>query len=291
VHQPPTAAEHIGPFEAEQVREVIRFLSRRLTGQYDVDLFGFDPELTETMFLPLVRSLYKYYWRAEWQGLDNVPAEGAALLVSNHAGTFPLDALVMKFGVLGEHPAHRHVRLLAADLAFRMPVVSSVARKMGSTLACEEDARRLLRQGELVGVMPEGFKGVGKGYRNRYRLQRFGRGGFVETALREQVPIVPVAIVGSEETFPMLADIRPLARLFGLPYFPVTPTFPWLGPLGLIPLPSKWTVEFGPPILTDVYGKDAWQDAMLLFELTDRIRDTIQQMLYQNLMTRRSVFL
>jgi 1-acyl-sn-glycerol-3-phosphate acyltransferase len=290
-HQPPTLGEHIGPFEAATVRDVIRFLSRRVTGQYDVDLFGFDPELTETVFLPMARALYKYYWRAEWHGLENVPSEGAALLVSNHAGTFPLDALVMKFGILGEHPARRHVRLLAADLAFRVPVVSSVARKMGSTLACEEDAGRLLQQGELVGVMPEGYKGVGKGFRNRYRLQRFGRGGFVEIALREQVPIVPVAIVGSEETFPMLADIKPLARLFGLPYFPVTPTFPWLGPLGLIPLPSKWTVEFGPPILTDVYGKNAWQDAMLLFELTDRIRDTIQQMLYQNLMTRRSPFL
>src|SRR5436190_1914243 len=158
-----------------------------------------------------------------------------------------------------------------------MPVVAQMARKMGSTLACDEDAHRLLRSGELVGVFPEGYKGVGKGWKNRYRLQRFGRGGFVETALRERVPIVPVAIVGSEETYPMLADLRPLARLFGLPYFPVTPTFPLLGPAGLFPLPSKWTIEFGPPILTDVYPEDAWQDAMLLFELTDRIRDTIQQ--------------
>jgi len=291
VHQPPVGADQIGPFEAERIKDVLKFLSRRLTGQYDIDVFGFDPELTETVFLPFVKAAYRYYWRADWNGLENVPAEGPALLVANHAGTFPLDALVMKFGILGEHPAKRHVRLLAADLTFRMPFVAPIGRKIGSTLACEEDARRLLQQGELLGVFPEGFKGVGKGFRNRYRLQRFGRGGFVETALREQAPIVPVAIVGSEEAIPMLADIRPLARLFGLPYFPVTPTFPMLGPLGLLPLPSKWTIEFGPPILTDVYGPDAWQDAMLLFELTDRIRDTVQQMLYQNLMTRRSAFL
>jgi 1-acyl-sn-glycerol-3-phosphate acyltransferase len=291
VHEPPAAGDHIGPFDAEQVRRVIQFLSRRLTGQYDVDVFGFDPELTETVFLPLIRAAYRYYWRADWNGLENVPSEGPALLVANHAGTFPLDALVMKFGILGEHQARRHVRLLAADLTFRMPVVAPAARKIGSTLACEEDARRLLQAGELIGVFPEGFKGVGKGFRNRYRLQRFGRGGFVETALREQVPIVPVAIVGSEETYPMLGDIKSLARLFGLPYFPVTLTFPLLGPFGLVPLPSKWTIEFGPPILTDVYGPDAWQDSMLLFELTDRIRDTVQQMLYQNLITRRSAFL
>jgi 1-acyl-sn-glycerol-3-phosphate acyltransferase len=158
---------------------------------------------------------------------------------------------------------------------------------MGNTLACHEDALRLLRSGELVGVSPEGYKGVGKRFRDRYRLQRFGRGGFVEVALRAGAPIVPVAIVGSEEIYPMIANAKSLARLFGFPYFPITPTFPWLGPLGLIPFPSKWIVEFGEPIPTDGYGPDAWQDAMLVFELTDRIRDTIQQMLYRNLARRR----
>ncbi len=196
----------------------------------------------------------------------------------------------MKFGVLGEHPAHRHVRLLAADLAFRMPVVGPMARKMGNTLACDEDSRRLLHSGELVGVFPEGYKGVGKGWKNRYRLQRFGRGGFVEVALRERVPVVPVAIVGSEETYPMIADGRPIAGLGGFPYFPITPFFPWFGPMGAIPLPSKWIVEFGEPIETKPFGRDAWQDAMLQFELTDRIRDTIQHMLYANLTKRRNAF-
>ena len=255
-----------------------------------MDPFGFDAELTERVLAPMIRPLHRRYFRVGWRGLENVPSDGAALLVGNHAGSVPLDALIMKFGLLDEHPAHRHVRLLAAELAFRMPFVGPLARKMGGTLACHEDALRLLGGGELVGVFPEGYKGVGKGYKRRYRLQRFGRGGFVEIALQAGAPIVPVAIVGSEEIYPMIHNAKLLARLGGFPYFPVTPFFPLLGPLGLVPLPSKWIVEFGEPIPTDGYGEDAWRDQLLLFELTDRIRDTIQQMLFRNLLLRRSVF-
>ena len=230
------------------------------------------------------------YWRIDWRGLENIPSDGAALLVSNHAGTIPVDALVVKFGILNEHPAKRHLRLLAADLAFRLPFSGPIARKTGNTLATQDDALRLLRKGELVGVFPEGFKGVGKGWKERYRLQRFGRGGFIELALKAKVPMIPVAIVGSEEIYPMIGNARLIARLGGFPYFPITPFFPWLGPLGAIPLPSKWIVEFGEPIPTDHFEEDAWQDAMLVFNETDRIRDQIQQMLYRNLMARRSAF-
>ncbi len=286
----PAKPERIGPLDAETVRGALAFLRRRLVGDYEVDDFGFDAEMTEKVLAPLVRPLGKYYWRIDWRGVENIPPEGAGLLVSNHAGTVPVDALVMKFGVYDQTPAHRHVRLLAADLAFRMPFTGPLARKMGNTLASPEDALRLLEQGELVGVFPEGYKGVGKGWKERYRLQRFGRGGFIELALRAHVPLVPVAIVGSEEIYPMIGNAKFLARLGGYPYFPITPFFPWLGPLGAIPLPSKWIVEFGEPIPTDGYDEDAWQDAMLVFELTDRIRDQIQQMLYRNLMSRRSAF-
>jgi 1-acyl-sn-glycerol-3-phosphate acyltransferase len=290
VHQPPSSPERIGPFPSKRVEELLEVARRRLLGDYEVDEFGFDPELTEKFLLPLVKPLYEYYWRADWQGLSNIPSKGKALLVGNHAGTVPVDALVMKFGVLDKHPAHRHVRLLAADLAFRLPVVAPLARKMGNTLACDEDALRLLAKGELVGVFPEGYKGVGKGYRNRYKLQRFGRGGFVELGLKARAPIVPVAIVGAEEIYPMIHNAKTLARIAGLPYFPITPFFPWLGPLGLIPLPSKWIIQFGEPIRTDQYEPDAWRDGMLVFELADQIRDTIQQMLYEILMKRRNVF-
>jgi 1-acyl-sn-glycerol-3-phosphate acyltransferase len=291
VHRPSKAPERIGPFPADEVQEALAFLSRRLTGDYEVDEFGFDRELTERVFLPLVRPLMRQWFRIEWRGLERVPDRGAALLVANHAGTIPMDAVMMKFGVLDEHPAHRHVRLLAADLAFRMPFIGALARKSGNTLAGPEDAERLLRAGELLGVFPEGYKGVGKPFRERYRLQRFGRGGFIELALKTRSPMVPVSIVGSEEIYPKIGDLRPLARLLGLPYFPITPTFPWLGPLGAIPLPSRWIVEFGEPIPTDGYEDDAWQDGMLVFELTDQVRDSIQQTLYRNLMTRRSTFL
>jgi 1-acyl-sn-glycerol-3-phosphate acyltransferase len=180
--------------------------------------------------------------------------------------------------------------LLAADLALKLPVVGELARKSGNTLACVEDATRLLDAGELVGVFPEGYKGIGKPFRERYRLQRFGRGGFVEVALKTGTPIVPVAIVGAEEIYPIVANVKPLARLFGFPYFPVTPTFPLLGPLGAIPLPSKWVIEYGEPIETKSFTPDAALDPMFVFNLTDQIREAIQQTLYKNRVSRRGVF-
>lgn len=269
---------------------VLAFMRRRLTGAYEIDEFGFDRELTELVLLPLVRPLYQRYWRVATVGIEHVPAETSALLVANHSGTLPFDAVMTKVALLDDHPAHRHLRLLAADLALGLPAVGPLARKSGNTLAHDDDAARLLSSGELVGVWPEGFKGVGKPYRDRYKLQRFGRGGFVEVALRTGAPIVPVAIVGAEETYPLIANFKPLARLLGLPYFPITWQFPWLGPLGLVPLPSKWVIEFGEPIETEPYGRDAVDDPMTVLELSDRVRDQIQQMLYRNLLGRRSIF-
>ena len=275
---------------SDGVAEALAFLRRRLTGDYHVDVFGFDRELTEQVLLPLARPLYRHYWRVRAIGLDNVPGREGAMIVANHAGTLPFDAVMTKLALLDEHPAHRHLRELAADLALKVPFVGPLARKSGNTLAHNEDAVRLLNAGELVGVWPEGFKGIGKPYRDRYKLQRFGRGGFVQVALRAGRPIIPVAIIGAEEIYPMIANVRLLARLFGFPYFPVTWQFPLLGPLGVVPLPSKWLIEFGEPIDVAGYGPDAAEDPMLVFELTDRVRDTIQQMLYRNLMGRRSIF-
>jgi 1-acyl-sn-glycerol-3-phosphate acyltransferase len=169
-------------------------------------------------------------------------------------------------------------------------VIGEVARKMGATVACNADAESLLTQGELVAVWPEGFKGIGKLYRDRYKLQRFGRGGFVTAAIKAQVPIIPVSIVGAEETYPMLADVKPIARLLGLPYAPITPLFPWLGPLGMVPLPSKWHIEFGEPIPTDTYAEADADDPMVVFELTDNVREHIQQSLYRILARRKNIF-
>jgi 1-acyl-sn-glycerol-3-phosphate acyltransferase len=291
VHTPPDEPD-LGPLGpvVEWAEEALEFLGRRLLGEYEVDEFGHDPDLVEHVLAPLLRPLYRHWWRVETSGLEHVPASGPALVVGNHAGTLPFDALMVALALLDEHPAHRSLRMLAADLAFDLPIVAPLARKSGNTLACAEDATRLLEAGELVGVWPEGYKGLGKPYRERYQLQRFGRGGFVEVALRTGAPIVPVAVVGSEEIYPMVANLRRLARLLGFPYFPVTPTFPALGPLGAIPLPSKWLIEFCPPIETTHLGPDAALDPMVQFDLTDQVRDTIQQTVHKNLLARRSVF-
>jgi 1-acyl-sn-glycerol-3-phosphate acyltransferase len=284
---PPTAISEL----ERRIASGLAFLRRRLTGDYEVDEFGFDTELTDQVMLPAFRPLLDHWFRAEVIGIHNVPREGGALLVANHAGgLWALDAVMCGLAVHDRHPAHRHLRLLGADLVFTTPVLGELARKGGSTVACNADAERLLGSGELVGVFPEGFKGIGKPFRERYKLQRFGRGGFVTAALKAGVPIIPVSIVGSEEIHPLLGNARLLARMLNLPYFPITPTFPWLGPLGLVPLPSKWYLEFGEPIPTDGYGADAVDDPMLVFELTDRVRETIQSTLYRLLVQRRSVW-
>ncbi|MFF8840369.1 lysophospholipid acyltransferase family protein [Streptomyces sp. NPDC015130] len=268
----------------------LAFLRRRITGEYEVDEFGYDEELTDQVLMSLLRPLYEKYFRVEVKGIENIPDKGGALIVANHSGTLPLDGLMMQVAVHDRHPAGRHLRLLAADLVFVLPVVNELARKAGHTLACAEDAERLLRAGEIVGVMPEGFKGIGKPFSERYKLQRFGRGGFVSTALRAGVPIVPCSIVGAEEIYPMIGNAKTLARVLGVPYVPITPTFPWLGPLGALPLPTKWTIQFGEPIPTDGYAPEAAEDPMLMFNLTDQVREQIQHTLYKLLVQRRSVF-
>jgi 1-acyl-sn-glycerol-3-phosphate acyltransferase len=289
--QPPEKPRTDGGGGIEQrLASGLAFLRRRLTGDYEVDDFGYDEELTDQVLMSLLRPVYEKYFRVEVKGVENIPAEGGALIVANHSGTVPLDGLMMQVAVHDHHPANRHLRLLAADLVFVLPVVNELARKLGHTLACAEDAERLLGEGELVGVMPEGFKGIGKPFSERYKLQRFGRGGFVSTALRQGAPIIPCSIVGAEEIYPMIGNAKTLARVLGFPYFPLTPTFPWLGPLGAIPLPTKWTIQFGEPIHTDGYPPEAAEDPMLMFNLTDQVREQIQHTLYKLLVQRRSVF-
>ncbi|WP_135458467.1 lysophospholipid acyltransferase family protein [Mycobacterium sp. DL99] len=280
-----------GPSElVKGIAAVSEFVRTRMTGEYPVDDFGFDPHITNAIFLPLLRTFFRSWFRVEVSGIENLPESGAALVVANHAGVLPFDGLMTQVAVHDHHPGHRDLRLLAADLVFDLPMVGAAARKAGHTMACATDAHRLLANGELTAVFPEGFKGLGKNFKDRYKLQRFGRGGFVSAALRAQAPIVPCSIVGSEEIYPMMADVKLLARLLGLPYFPVTPLFPLAGPLGLVPLPSKWHIQFGEPIETADYEEGAADDPMITFELTDQVRETIQHTLYQLLAGRRNMF-
>jgi 1-acyl-sn-glycerol-3-phosphate acyltransferase len=282
------AVEVFGDRWERRMAETLAFLRRRLTGEFEVDEYGFDAELTERFLLAAVRPIAEKWFRVEVRGTENIPAEGGALVVSNHSGTIPLDGLVTMVSV---HDATgRNLRPLGADLVFRLPLIGELARKSGATLACNEDAQRMLSGGELVGVWPEGFKGIGKPYSDRYKLQRFGRGGFVAAAIRTGVPIVPCSVVGAEEIYPLVGNVPSLARLLGVPYVPITPFFPLLGPLGLIPLPSKWLIEFGEPIRTDSYDEGAADDPMLVFNVTDQVRETVQQTLYTLLMQRGSVF-
>lgn len=273
--------------EGQSIEE---FLRRRLAGDYPIDDFGYDEELTRDVLMQLVKPLYDNYFRVRTLGIDRIPDSGPGILVGNHSGTIPLDAVMMQHAVGSEHKEKRLVRNVGADLVWRLPLIGPLGRKSGNVVACDEDAYELLRRGELLGVFPEGYKGTGKGWRERYKLQRFGRGGFIEIALRTRVPIIPVAIVGAEEAIPMVANAKVIAKLFGFPYFPITPTFPLLGPLGLLPFPSRWIIEFGEPISMDDYPENAAEDPMLIFDLSDRIRDTIQQMLYSNLNKRGSAF-
>ena len=276
---------------AEQIVNTAEFVRRRLSGDYHVDDFGYDPHFAENVWLPILRPVFDKWFRVEVSGLENIPSTGGALVVANHAGVLPIDGLMTSVAVHDHHPAHRPLRMLAADLAFEMPLVGGVARKAGHTLACHPDAVRLLQDGEVAAVFPEGFKGIGKPFSERYKLQRFGRGGFVSAAMRTGAPIIPCSIVGSEEIYPKIGELGTLARLLGMPYFPVTPLFPHFGPLGLVPLPSKWYIEFGKPIVTDTYDALAADDPMELFEVTDHVRETIQQTLYRLLAKRRNVFL
>jgi 1-acyl-sn-glycerol-3-phosphate acyltransferase len=176
------------------------------------------------------------------------------------------------------------------DWAFAMPFTSILLTRTGNVLAHPDNATALLERDELVGVFPEGVKGASKLFRDRYQVQRLGRGGFVQVALRTGAPIIPVAVVGSEEVHPVLFDVRPIAKLIGAPLAPITPTFPWLGLAGLIPLPSKWFIAFGKPIDTEHYGPEAAGDSRLVLELSEEVRGWIQRTVHKLLPRRRTIF-
>jgi 1-acyl-sn-glycerol-3-phosphate acyltransferase len=261
----------------------------RLNDSGRADDFGLDPAF-ERLVEPLFAFLYRRWWRVETRGLENVPASGPALVVANHSGAmFPYDGAMLKMALRLEHPAARELRPLVDDFVFEVPLLASLMARVGGVRASPENAQRLLRRGEVVSVFPEGLRGMRKKFTDRYRLQRFGRGGFVSLALRTATPIVPVAVIGGEEIHPLLGTWEWPAKLLGLPYFPVTPTFPWLGLLGLVPLPSKWVLRFGEPIdLTRSAGDPA--DPVHVDRLTEEVRETIQEMVEETLRERGPAF-
>lgn len=283
-------SQALGNGLGDHLAEVADFLRRRFTGDYEIDEFGLDPDLLVHVLYPLLGPLYDRWWRVTSHGREHLP-DGGGLLVANHAGTLPADGLMLGLDV--HRVTGRFVRELGADLVFQTPVVGHLARKGGIVRASHDDADAVLARGELAAVFPEGYKGLGKPFSQRYQLERFGRGGFVATALRARVPIVPVAIVGSEEIYPLLWDARLIARALGLPYFPIVAqmlALPVLGPVGLLPLPSKWSISYGEPIDTAALPARAAEDPMVIFDLADQVRERIQDMLLKTVMGRQSVF-
>lgn len=269
-----------------------RWRALAMWGRSDVvDDFGRDPRAT-ARWEWLFEFLYTRWFRVQAIGVENIPARGRALLVANHAGTLPYDSAMVMHAVRRDHPSRRDVRPLVEDTVFHLPFLGPIMNRIGGVRADPANAERLLEKDELVAVFPEGEKGMGKLWKDRYRLQRFGRGGFVKLALRTRAPIIPVAVVGAEEAAPMLGKVTWFARNIGIPWIPVTPTFPWFGPAGLLPLPSKWFVQFGEPIdLAAQHGPDAADDRLLVNKLADQIRTQIQTMIDGLLSRRRSPLL
>lgn len=255
----------------------------------EVDAFGRDPAF-EQKLKPFFDFLYYRYWRVATHGLENVPSKGRGLLVSNHSGTLPYDGSMIRLAVTNEHPSGRDVRFLVEDFVYYLPFIGTCMYRIGGVRASQENAERLLENDHLVAVFPEGVKGIGKYYKQRYHLQRFGRGGFIKLALRTGSPIIPVAVIGAEEIHPILYKSSLLAKPLGIPYVPFTPTLPLLGPFGLLPLPSKWSIYFGEPIHLGKYGKKALDDELLIHRLSEQVRQTIQVMITDALKQRRSVW-
>ncbi|MBI3770970.1 MAG: acyltransferase family protein [Deltaproteobacteria bacterium] len=260
---------------------------RRRTTRFGApDEFGLDPEFRERV-LPIFRLLYDKYWRVDAKGMRNVPRRGPTILVANHSGALPFDATMIACALhAGHHP--RATRFLYDRFVDNLPLIPQIYQRAGGVLASHANAERLLEKGELVGLFPEGVAGLSKLFSERYVLQPFSS-GFVRLALRHRAAIVPVAVVGAEEIYPLVGRMRALGKLVGIPYLPVTPFFPLLGPLGMIPLPSKWMIRFGKPIVLDVAARRS-HGGIAMRTIAEHVRLRVQRMVRALLRRRDGVF-
>lgn len=271
------------------VKRQLPMIGSRNILEEEVDPFGRDPAF-EQMLKPFFDFMYYKYWRVTTHGLENIPSSGRGLLVANHSGTLPWDGSMIRLAVTNDHPANRDVRFLVEDFVYYLPFVGTYMYRIGGVRASQENAERLLNNDLLVAVFPEGVKGIGKYFSHRYHLQRFGRGGFVKLAIKTGTPIIPVAVIGAEEIHPILYKSSLLAKPLGIPYVPITPTLPALGPLGFVPLPTKWSIYFGKPIDLSAYGKDVLDDELEIHRISERVRQTIQNLVTEALKKRHSVW-
>jgi 1-acyl-sn-glycerol-3-phosphate acyltransferase len=274
----------LDPATKAALAAVVAAMRERIPDPATLPDFGFDPKFLDTVE-PVLEFLWSRYFRVTLVGMEHVPAEGAALLVANHSGGLPWDGTMLMHATHSHHPARRPLRPLVANFAFQSPWMRPVVARVGGVRASMQNALALCQSGQLLGVFPEGLRGVGKLYRERYRLTYFGRGGFVRLARAARAPIIPVAIVGAEETHPVLAKLTRVARPLGLPYIPITPTFPLLGPLGLLPVPTKWTIQIAEPMHVPP-GAGSQEETL---EMAEAVRSRLDHMIAELLAARRSV--
>jgi len=259
----------------ESDRRRLAAVAHLVEGEVAFDRYGFSPDAIRSAF-PWFLALYRYYFRVRSHGHENVPTEGPALLVGNHGGLLPFDAAMAIVDVLLHTDPPRLARSIVDRWAGSLPWVNVFYARVGQVIGTRENFADLLDEGQLVLVFPEGLEGVRKTVTQRYRLQRF-RVGFVEQALRAQAPIVPVAFIGSEDQAPILYDLKPLARRLGLPTLPITPTFPWLGPLGLVPYPVSYRIVYGEPLrFHERFGPEGADDSRLVRYLANQVRRSVQ---------------
>lgn len=248
----------------------------RMSGEYETDEFGFDPEYLEAI-RPIFHFMYRHYFRATSEGVERIPAEGPVLLVANHAGIIFWDGAMVMSAIDLEHPRPRPLRAVFLSWFARLPFIAPLLARFGHVQAMPENTLELLKRGKLVAVFPEGMKGAGKLFRDRYRLKRFGRGGFIKVAVEAGAKLVPVSVVGAEEVYPMFYRLGgPTGRILGLPFIPFTPTFPWLGPLGLIPLPARFRIRFHEPIDSGAVSPEKAHDFTFIDAETQKVREIIQ---------------
>jgi 1-acyl-sn-glycerol-3-phosphate acyltransferase len=268
---------------AQEIEERVAKIPTRLN-EYGFDQFGLEPAAARSQIL-LSALLYRYYFRVETHGIEKVPS-GRVLLISNHAGQLPFDGMMLGVAMLMEAEPPRIVRGMGEYWIPQLPFVGVAAIRSGSMVGTPENCAQMLEADECVMVFPEGVRGMNKLFRERYKLQRFGH-GFLRLALETETPIVPVGIVGSEEQQPGLANLRGLGRVFGMPAFPLTLGFPWLGPLGILPLPVKYRIYFGDPLRFD--GSPTEEDASVQAKV-DVVRDAIHGLLARGREERKGIF-
>lgn len=287
-------------FLKELSRDVVKLLSfdfyKNILRQFglsdensEVDEFGMDKNFLNSI-KPFFDFLYYKYWRVTATGLENIPDDGRALIVANHSGTVPYDGSMLAASIMNEHPTRHDVRFLVEDFVYHFPTLGTFMYRIGGVRACFENAERLLNKDHLLIVFPEGVKGIGKYHHEKYELQRFGRGGFVKLCIKTKAPLIPVGVVGAEEIHPIIFKSNILAKTLGIPYIPITPTFPLLGVLGLLPFPTKWSLHFGKPLHMEKYSEKILDDEIKVHQLSEKVRDEIQKILNRLLKKRKSLW-